>query len=120
KQRLSNEKLERAAAVLSERFFLHCQNSECVAAALGSGKTPVPCEPKGACHSCGGSDNQRAAAEFAQAFGKKRLVVVGGSPSVWDELSRLFAGKLELRLVDGTQRLTADHAKADLDWADLV
>jgi hypothetical protein len=120
KQRLSNEKLERAAALLLERFFLHCQNAECVASAAHSGKAAVACEPKSACQSCGGSDNQRAAADFAQAFGRGKLVVVGGSPSVWDELQRLFAGKLELRLVDGTQRLTADHAKADLEWADLV
>lgn len=120
KHRLSNEKLPRAKAVLAERFFLHCQNTECVTAARSSGKTAVPCEPKSACQSCGGSDNQRAAADFATAFGRRKLVIVGGSPSVWEELERLFAGKLELRLIDGTQRRTADHAKADLEWADLV
>jgi hypothetical protein len=120
KQRLSNEKLERAASVLGDRFFLHCQNSECVAAAQHSGKAPIATETKGRCQSCGGSDNQRAAADFAQAFGQRHLVIVGGSPAVWEELTRLFAGKLELRLVDGTARLTADNAKADLEWADLV
>jgi hypothetical protein len=120
KQRLSSEKLERALAVLVERFFLHCQNGECTAAAEHSGKTAVVCEPKSACQSCGGSDNQRAARDFAELFGHKHLVIVGGSPSVWGELERLFAGKLELRLVDGTARLTSDHAKADLEWADLV
>jgi hypothetical protein len=120
KQRLSSEKLERAAGVLFERFFLHCQSGECSAAAAQSGKTAVLCDPKSACQSCGGSDNQRAAADFAQLFGHRHLVIVGGSPSVWGELERLFAGKLELRLVDGTQRLTSDHAKADLEWADLV
>ncbi|MBK7860134.1 MAG: hypothetical protein IPJ65_16270 [Archangiaceae bacterium] len=120
KQRLSSEKLERAAAVLGERFFLHCPSAECVSAARASGREAVPCDPKPACHSCGGSDNQRAAADFAHAFGHRRLVIVGGSPSVWEELERLFAGKLELRLVDGTQRRTSDHAKADLEWGDLV
>jgi hypothetical protein len=120
KQRLSNEKLPRALSALSERFFLHCPSSECVQAAAASGRTPVLCEPKPACMSCGGSDNQRAVADFVHAFGKKRLCVVGGSPSVWEELERLFAGRVELRLVDGTVRRTSDHAKADLEWADLV
>jgi hypothetical protein len=120
KQRLSNEKLERAAGVLAEKFYLHCQSTECVAAAAHSGKTSMLCEPKSACMSCGGSDNQRAVADFVHAFGPGRLCIVGGSPSVWEELQRLFAGRVELRLVDGTVRRTSDHAKADLDWADLV
>jgi hypothetical protein len=120
KQRLSSEKLDRAQAVLDERFFLHCLSPECVTAAKASGKQPVPCDPRSACQSCGGSDNQRSVADFVEAFGRRRLVIVGGSPSVWEELQRLLGSKLELRLIDGTQRRTADHAKADLEWADLV
>ncbi|MBL8957579.1 MAG: hypothetical protein JNK82_42790 [Myxococcaceae bacterium] len=120
KQRLSNEKLARARAVLSEQLYLHCQSAECVQAAAHSGKLSVLCEPKPSCQSCGGSDNQRAAHDFVAAFGRRRLCIVGGSPSVWEELERLFGAQLELRLVDGTQRRTVDHAKADLEWADLV
>lgn len=120
KQRLSNEKLGRAAAVLSEKLYLHCQSTECVAAAAHSGRVSVLCDPKPHCMSCGGSDNQRAVADFVQAFGRGKLCIVGGSPSVWEELERLFAGRVELRLVDGTIRRTSDHAKADLEWADLV
>lgn len=120
KQRLSNEKLARAGGALAEKFFLHCQSSECVQAARASGKTALLCEPKTACASCGGSDNQRAVGDFVQAFGKKKLCIVGGSPSVWEELERLFAGRVQLRLVDGTVRRTSDHSKADLEWADLV
>jgi hypothetical protein len=120
KQRLSAEKLARASQLLAERFFLHCQNAECTAAAAASGRTPVPCEPKATCMSCGGSDNQRAVADFVAAFGNKKLCIVGGSPSVWEELERLLAGRVSLRLIDGTARRTADHAKADLEWADLV
>ena len=120
KQRLSNEKLERAESVLREKLYLHCQSTECVAAAAHSGKTSMLCEPKSACQSCGGSDNQRAVQDFVQAFGKGKLCIVGGSPSVWEELERLFAGRVSLRLVDGTLRRTVDHAKADLEWADLV
>lgn len=123
KARLSNEKLARAAAVLSERFFVHCQNAECVAAAGASGKTAAPGANRQACERCGGSDNQRAANDFLLAFtrrGGKRLCIVGGSPSVWEELERLLGNQIELRLVDGTARRTLEHSKADLEWADLL
>ena len=45
--------------------------------------------------------------------------IVGGSPAVREELAALEPA-LELRLVDGTERRTAEKAKADLTWADLI
>ncbi len=47
-------------------------------------------------------------------------MVVGGSPSVHEELRTLAPADWELRLVVGTERRTADAARADLRWADLV
>ena len=79
--------------------------------------------PKSACEYCGGSDNLRAARRFARlcrANAIRRLVIVGGSPSVHAELETLKAPEWELRLVSGTDRRTTDKARADLDWAQLV
>jgi hypothetical protein len=75
------------------------------------------------CQVCGGSANrraiQRAAATFAR-HGVSRIVVVGGSPAVHEELERLKPEAWSLRLVDGTQRRTGDLARTDLRWAQLV
>ncbi|MCC6334613.1 MAG: hypothetical protein IT380_11575 [Myxococcales bacterium] len=123
KSRLSTEKLPRAQTALSARFFLHCATPECVAFARASGKQAVRCEPKSTCQRCGGSDNQRAVRELVEACrqrGASRLVVVGGSPAVREELARLIGTSLELRLVDGTKARPIEQAKADLAWAELV
>jgi hypothetical protein len=123
KSRLSIEKVARAAAALKDRFFLHCATPECVAFAKSSGKEPVRCEPKSTCQRCGGSDNQRAVKDLLEACrrrGCSRVVIVGGSPSVREELERLIGGAIELRLVDGTKARPLEQAKADLAWGDLV
>lgn len=123
KQRISNDKLARASALLDERFYLHCGNSECESHAKKSGKTPIRCDPKSACRFCGGSDNRRAAAELIElcrARSIRRFVVVGGSPSVRQELARSVGDGLELRMIDGTERRTAERARADVEWADVV
>jgi hypothetical protein len=123
KQRLSTEKLGKAQAVLAEKFFLHCATPECVAFAKASGKEAVRCEPKGTCQRCGGSDNQRAVTDLVEACtqrGLSKIVIVGGSPAVREELQRLVGSALELRLVDGTKARPIDQAKADLAWGDVV
>lgn len=123
KQRLSTEKLHRAQSALLEALCLHCPSPECEAFARASGKTPVRSSLKTTCRRCGGSDNRRAEAEFLEACqraGARKVVIVGGSPAVREELERGLGGKLELRMIDGTERRTADRARADLEWADLV
>lgn len=123
KTRMSEDKLERASAALSERLFLHCATPECVAFARGTGKETVPCDPKSACMRCGGSSNQRAVSDFVEACkrrGFSKVVIVGGSPAVREELERMVPPEVTLRLVDGTKARPIDQAKADLQWADLV
>ncbi len=123
KARISNEKLPRAEEHLGSRFFLHCASPECAAKAKASGREPVPASEKNKCNSCGGSDNRRAAQELIDAFrgrGWTKLVVVGGSPSVREELERSIGSALQLRTVDGTERRPIERAKADLDWADML
>jgi len=123
KQRMSDEKLPRAQEGLRGKLILHCDARECAAFAAASGREPVLASQKSACERCGGSDNSRAATEFLEACGRaslRRVVVVGGSPAVREELTARLGSTLELRLIDGTERRTTDKAKADLEWADLV
>ncbi len=123
KARMSDEKLPKALAALQSKLCLHCAGAECVAFAKASGREPAPCDPRPTCERCGGSSNKRAATDVLEAFeraGIKRLVVVGGSPAVREELEAALGAALQLRMVDGTERRTIDHAKADMAWGDLV
>lgn len=123
KTRMSQEKLERAGQLLEEQLFLHCTQTGCVAFAKASGKETVQCEPRNACQRCFGSDNARAVKDVLDACrqrGFSKLVIVGGSPTVRQELERLVPSALQLRLVDGTKARPLDQAKADLQWGDVV
>jgi hypothetical protein len=123
KLRMSEEKLVRAGTLLQARFFPHCGAAVCLQAASASGREPLHVTPRGHCAHCGGSDNKRAERDFLEACtrrGVRRVVIVGGSPAVREELGALTGGALELRLVDGTERRTADRARGDLEWADMV
>ncbi len=123
KQRFSDEKLPRSRELLREHFALHCSDADCRKVAEGSGREPVHCDPKSACERCGGSANARAETSLIEAchlHQVRRLVIVGGSPSVREEIERSLGAALELRMIDGTERRTADRAKSDLEWADLV
>ena len=123
KARMSTAKEERARAVLDGGFFLHCATPACIAAAANSGRTGVRTGQRGRCAHCGGSDNRRAEAALLAASrkaGVRRLVVVGGSPSVREELRDALGPALDLRLVDGTERRSLAQARQDLEWAELV
>jgi hypothetical protein len=123
KSRMSTEKVPRAQALLVERTFLHCAGPACVAAANASGRTPVRTAERARCAHCGGSDNRRAEAALlavCQRANVRRVVVVGGSPAVREELRDVLGQALELRLVDGTERRSLTQARLDLEWADLV
>ncbi|HEX8822479.1 MAG TPA: hypothetical protein VF794_21310 [Archangium sp.] len=123
KVRISEPKLPRAEQVLAERFYRVCTATECQQVARASGREPLPVEPRSHCEHCGGSNNRRAEVAFLEACLRHRVrkvVVVGGSPSVREELEAKLGGQLELRMVDGTERRTAGKAQGDLEWGDLV
>jgi hypothetical protein len=123
KQRISEEKLPRVLDALRARFCLHCATPECLAFAKGSGRELLACDPKSACERCGGSNNRRAEADLIEACAKagvKRLVIVGGSPAVREELEGALGSAMQLRMIDGTERRTIDNAKADMQWGDLI
>ena len=121
--RMSAVKLERATAELGAHFSLHCSSPECTGAAQRSGRQALLAATKALCPHCGGSDNARAARDLLAACaskGVRHLLVVGGSPSVREELRAALGTALELRTVDGTERRTQERARTDLEWADLV
>ncbi|PTL77511.1 hypothetical protein [Vitiosangium sp. GDMCC 1.1324] len=123
KVRISEAKLPRAEQVLAERFYRVCAASECQQVARASGKEALLVEPRSHCEHCGGSNNRRAEVAFletCQRRGVRRVVVVGGSPAVREELENKLGGRIELRMVDGTERRTAGKAQSDLEWGDLV
>lgn len=123
KSRISEAKLARASEAIAAGFYLHCQRAACVQSAVASGRAAISAEPTTHCESCGGSENRRAQSQLIDACrsrGIRRIVIVGGSPAVREELASLLGQQLELRSIDGTERRTAERAKADLEWADLV
>jgi len=123
KVRISEPKLPRAEQVLAERFYRVCAASACQQVAKTSGREPLPVEPRSHCEHCGGSNNRRAETAFLEAclrHGVRKVVVVGGSPAVREELEDKLGGRIELRMVDGTERRTAVKAQSDLEWGDLV
>ena len=123
KTRMSAVKEDRARSLLDAQLYRHCATPACVAAAARSGRTPVLTAHRNACASCGGSDNRRAEEALVSACqraGIRRVAIVGGSPSVREELRDALSARLELRLVDGTERRTLAQARLDLEWADLV
>ncbi|WP_257458745.1 hypothetical protein [Archangium lipolyticum] len=123
KVRISETKLPKAEQLLAERFYRVCTAPACQQVAWSSGREPLPVEPRSHCEHCGGSNNRRAEVAFLEAcerHGVRRVVVVGGSPSVREELESKLGTRIELRMVDGTERRTAGKAQSDLEWGDLV
>jgi hypothetical protein len=123
KARMSEQKLERAEAVLCARFFRVCTAPACQQAAAVSGREPLTVEPRTHCESCGGSNNRRAVTDFIEACrrrGIRHVVIVGGSPAVREELEDQLEGEVQLRMVDGTERHTAEKARHNVEWADLI
>lgn len=122
KARISDEKLPRVRALLAATFAVLCGNPLCAAAAA-RGRVVVRAVPLTLCEHCGGSDNKKAFLRLEALAARARvskMVIVGGSPSVREELRALSPPSWQLRLVDGTERRTSAQAAADLEWADLV
>ena len=123
KTRISEPKLPRAEQIVAERFYRVCAADHCQQVARASGRVMLRVEPRGHCEHCGGSNNRRAEVAFLEAclrHGVRKVVVVGGSPAVREELEGTLGNKVELRMVDGTERRTAQRAQSDLEWGDMV
>ncbi|HEY3449229.1 MAG TPA: hypothetical protein VGK67_22935 [Myxococcales bacterium] len=124
KTRISEGKLAKVRGLLDARFGRVCTDPTCrTALARQKPSATLLPVPKPACEFCGGSDNlkeMRRLAALCQAKDIRRIVVVGGSPAVREELAALKPREWDLRLVEGTERRTLDKARADLEWAQMV
>jgi hypothetical protein len=125
KSGIAAAKADAVAALLADRFVPVCGRGDCQAdaEAAGDARTTVAAATAADCAMCQGSSNARAVDALVAALhdaGLNRLCVVGGSPTAHTSLTRLAAGRIELRLIDGTASRSAAQAKADLAWADLV
>jgi hypothetical protein len=123
KRNVSTAKRHAVAALIAERFLLVCRRGDCQAEARGDERTAAPASSPEFCEVCGGSPVSAALREMAEACAAaslRRLVVIGGSPTIRTRLERELGGALELRLVDGTVARTAAQAREDLAWADVV
>lgn len=121
KTRIDAAKRPRIEEALATRFLVTCGAPEC---ARGAGMREVAIAASLArCSVCHGSANRRSITEAQTTLRKagiSRILVVGGSPALHEELRRTAPADWELRLVDGTARRTGDAARSDLKWAQLV
>lgn len=125
KSGISLAKLDEVTTLLQQRFIAICARGDCKAEFVETDdpRTPVAATSPARCEICRGSSNAKAVDDLVAAFhlaGLRRLCVVGGSPNTRTELERLVAGRLELRLIDGTATRSAAQARSDLAWADRV
>ncbi len=119
KARLAVAKTDRARTAIDGKLARLCH--ACQGRVGLEGREFVQVRPE-TCSNCGGSRNARALEELVgacAAAGIRRLVVVGGSPDIRRELG-ILNPRLELRLIDGTERRTRAQADRDLAWAHLA
>jgi hypothetical protein len=123
KQRIASTKVAAVQEALTARFVRTCARTACREAASRDGREIVEVGQPRDCESCGGRENSTEIDRAITALREReldRVVVVGGSPATHEELRRLVADRLELRLIPGTDRRNGAAARADLAWADLV
>lgn len=125
KQRISLEKRHRVGELLAARFLPVCNRGDCRAQApeVGGDLQVIEASAPEHCAICGGSASAAAVEEMVRACaraGVRRICIVGGSPEYRRQLTALVAGRLELRLIDGTVSRTQKQASADIQWAAVV
>lgn len=125
KSGISLAKRDAVAELLEERFVAVCGRGDCKAEIAESDemRIAVAAASQADCIVCGGSSNARAVDDLVKAMheaGLRRLCVVGGTPTTCTHFEQLVAGRIELRMIEGTGTRTAAQAKTDLAWADRV
>lgn len=122
KERIAEYKAGAVDEALAAAFFLVCSKPGCREKA-DAARVVLPASSPRRCEVCGGSDNRRAVDEMLGAMsreGRKKLLVVGGSPGTREELRRLCGERCALRFVTEEKRLGRREAKPRLDWSDVT
>lgn len=123
KTNIAAHKQAQVEELLAARFIRVCESGECVTKARTDGRERVMV-PTSECEMCAGGNAEHALAvmfEHLATAGIRRVLVVGGSPTVHAELSRRFAAtKVALDIVDGERALDARRAEALATRADVI
>lgn len=129
KQAFVASKLDAAQTALDDALVRVCSDA-CLAldrelSPRGAVAREAVVVTKPSCEVCLGSNNARAGLDAALTLARRkvrRVVLVGGSPGVWDGLRRAFAvADIELRTVDGTSKSHGEkQAEANKEWAQLI
>lgn len=125
KTRILEDKRGQVEHTLASRFLRVCNRGDCRSRARSDadGRVLVPASDPRFCELCGGQAHATAVDRMVAACrrsGIGRVCVVGGSPKGQTTLRDLVAGRLELRLIDGTTSRRRQEAVGDLAWANLV
>jgi hypothetical protein len=124
KARMVETKLDTARELLQAQLIVTCSSARCQGAARAQApRARVPAGSPGECEFCQGSNNAQAIEDMvrqARQCNINRLLIIGGSPGTRDVLTQLVAGRLAVRVVDGTVRRTSAQAREDMAWAQLV
>ena len=121
KENIAAEKRPAVLELLASTLYRTCGHPDC---RPEGGREPVRVQ-LAACEACGGSANRRAAwatAALLRDRGVRRVLVVGGTPTLHGELGALFAGQgLTFTFVDGADgTYTAKDAANHLRWAQVA
>ena len=125
KTNIAATKTDAVDALLTQHYILVCGRGDCRRAARqrAGGRQVAPAATDADCDICGGSVSQMAIDEMVtacQARGWKHLVVVGGSPNARATFKAGVSGKIDVRLISGTDRRNKTEALKDIEWADRV
>jgi len=107
KQGIASSKRQRVELALSAAIIRVC-GKKCEALARKSDARAPVIVAGATCELCAGSNNRRAALECARVMqenGVTRLLVLGGAPGVWHELTATLEPLgITIEIVDGTKR----------------
>lgn len=125
KRRVAATKLPAVQGVLDARLMPACPAQACQAEALAlAGDRLVVSVRKPHCGICGGSNNEHAVRRMAAAMaaaGRTRLLILGGTPNMREQLGALLKGHpVEARFVLADDRRSEKSAADDARWADVI
>lgn len=123
KQNMAESKRQAAIDAIEARIARVCASATCQDALEPGGRRVVEVAPEG-CEVCGGSDTARATQQMVldlEASGRKRLLILGGSPNARRTLRDAVAGsQVEITFVEGHRPTGAKRAREMAEAADVV